>query len=223
MILMIDSEIHRIRPLCCLTCQPDQPHEHQKRRPEGIGCYGGLPPQQMPGALPGYHRQQTAQHCHRHSSPGQFQTRTRPQAGGNAVHRQHRCQQSCLPDSEIAGAVRVGPGGIGIDRQHKPQVPCRECIGALFCQPGSQAPQPAPRQLAGAQQDQQHSTGDLRHSAQGSQPAARQHRQSQQAAADQSQGPDRPGRYMDAGGTVCQHSRKAVHGGRRGNPKQDQK
>ena len=30
-------------------------------------------------------------------------------------------------------------------------------------------------------------------------------------------------RYMDAGGTVCQHSRKAVHGGRRGNPKQDQK
>lgn len=84
MILMIDSEIHRIRPLCCLTCQPDQPHEHQKRRPEGIGCYGGLLPQQMPGALSGYHRQQTAQHCHRHSSPGQFQTRTRPQAGGNA-------------------------------------------------------------------------------------------------------------------------------------------
>lgn len=108
----------------------------------------------------GYHRQQTAQHCHRHSGPGQFQTRTRPQAGGNAVHRQHRCQQSCLPDGEIAGAVRVGPGGIGIDRQHKPQVPCRECIGTLFCQPGSQAPQPAPRQLAGAQQDQQHSTGD---------------------------------------------------------------
>ena len=125
---------------------------------------------------------------------------TRPKTSGNAVHRQHRCQQSCLPDGEIAGAVRIGPGGIGIDRQHKPQVPCRECIGALFCQPGSQAPQPAPRQLAGAQQDQQHSTGKLRHSAQGSQPAARQHRQTQQAAADQSQaaGTDRGGIWMPA-------------------------
>ena len=98
-----------------------------------------------------------------------------------------------------AGAVRVGPGGIGIDRQHKPQVPCRECLGALFCQPGSQAPQPAPppacRRPAGSAAP---APAICAHSAQGSQPAARQHRQTQQAAADQSQGPDRPGRYMDA-------------------------
>ena len=140
--------------LCCVSSQPEQPQQDQQGGTRPFRHSGSLLLEPLSGESGRPHSQQAAEHRHRDCLPGRLQPRANTQAGGNAVQRQHHRQQHRFPESQLAGAVGIGQDRIEVDRQYKPQIPGRECR-ALYCQPGSKAPEPVPGQPDGPQQDQQ--------------------------------------------------------------------
>lgn len=135
--------------LCCVSGQPEQSQQDQQSGPRPFRHSGSLFLEPLSGESGRPHSQQAAEHRYRNRLPGRLQPRANPQAGGNTVQRQHHRQQHRFPESQLAGAVGVGLDRIEVDRQYKPQIPGRECIGALYCQPGSKAPEPVPGQPDG--------------------------------------------------------------------------